>query len=194
MSGWLTARAWRGYRQEGFPAGSWEADGEVLRAIPGAPPVSLISRERFGDFDLTFEWRVPVGGNSGLLYRVVEDDEEPWQSGPEMQLLDDFNHPDGRVPETSCGALYGIFAPRAPRPCPPGLFNIARIHVEGWHVEHWLNGVKVLSYDLGSPEFRARLARSKFRRCPRYARAREGHLVLQHHGDDVRFYNLRIEP
>ncbi len=190
---WLTARDWRGYRRDDFPAASWVVEKDRLGAIAGAEPVSLISRERFGDFDLSFDWRVAVGGNSGVLYRVTEEEDEPWQTGPEMQLLDNANHPDGRVPETSCGALYGILAPRQAPPCPAGLFNVARIRMTGTRIEHWLNGVQVLSCDLADADLRERIARSKFRDCPRFARAPAGHIVLQHHGTDAAFYNLRID-
>src|SRR5688572_18391656 len=152
----LDSGAWRGYRLDRFPHESWAVEGRGLRGLPQPRGISLVSRERFGDFDLSLEWRLPVGGNSGVMCRVTEEDAAPWQSGPEMQLLDDANHPDGRVPETSCGALYGLYAPRAVPTCAPGLYNIARISVHGSRVEHWLNGVRVLACDLASDEFQAR--------------------------------------
>jgi hypothetical protein len=189
----LGPSAWRGYRLAAFPAACWAIEGDMLHALPVPEPVSLISRQRFGDFDLSLEWRLPVGGNSGVLYRVTEDCEAPWQSGPEMQLLHDAGHPDGRMPETSCGALYGLLAPRNVPLCPPGLFNIARVTVRGWYVEHWLNGVRVLACDMAGADFRERLARSKFGAFPQFARAAEGHIVLQHHGSAAWFYNVRLE-
>lgn len=189
----LTQNAWRGYRQPDFPSRSWAIDGGFLHALAGTEPVSLISRETFADFDLSLEWRLPVGGNSGILYRVTEDYEAPWQSGPEMQLLGGSSHPDSRVPETSCGAVYGIYPPGEVPQCSAGLFNIARVSVRGFRVEHWLNGVHVLSCDMASAEFRARIAESKFRHYPRFARATEGHIVLQHHGSEAWFYNIRLE-
>jgi hypothetical protein len=188
----VTSSVWRGYRLEGFPEESWAVEGPVLRALPKAKPVSLVSRERFADFDLSWQWRLAVGGNSGLMYRVSEEAEAPWQSGPEMQLLDDANHPDGRVPDTSCGALYGLYAPQGAPPCPPGRYNVARIRAQGSRVEHWLNGVRVLACDLASEDFRARVASSKFKAFPQFAQHRQGHLVLQHHGSEVCFRNIRI--
>jgi hypothetical protein len=193
MDSFLTRDAWRGYRRADFPAASWAIEGEELHALAGAEGVSLISRQRFGDFDLSLQWRLPVGGNSGILYKVTEDYAAPWQSGPEMQLLDNAGHPDGRAPETSCGALYALQAPREVPSCPPGLFNVARISVRGSRVEHWLNGVRVLLCDLASAELRARVADSKFRDFPQFARAVEGHIVLQHHDTDAWFYDVRIE-
>lgn len=189
----LTPSAWRGYRRADFPARSWAAEGETLHALAGAERVSLVSRRRFADFDLSFEWRLLAGGNSGVLYKVLEDGEAPWQSGPEMQLLDPEAQPDAQLPETSCGALYGLQAPSGGAGCHRGLFNIGRISVRGSHVEHWLNGMRLLECDLESPQFRARVARSKFCDFPQFARAAQGHIALQHHGTEAWFYNIRIE-
>jgi hypothetical protein len=188
----LDCSAWRGYRLAQFPAESWREEAETLHALADGPAVSLISRQCFGDFDLSFEWRLPVGGNSGLLYKVTEDREASWQSGPEMQLLDNGAHPDGRVPETSCGALYGLYAPQGNVLCPAGLFNIGRVSVRGFRVEHWLNGIRVLACDLSSHDFRLRVSRSKFCGLPRFACAAEGHIVLQHHGTAAAFRNIRL--
>jgi hypothetical protein len=189
----LTYGAWRGYRRADFPGTSWEVEGDILHARPGTDAVDLISRECFGDFDLSLHWRLPLGGNSGVFYRVSEELDAPWQSGPEMQLLDNAGHPDGRTPETSCGALYALQAAHDVPPCPPGLFNVARISVRGSQVEHWLNGVRVLCCDLADKAFQTRLARSKFSAFPQFARAADGHVVLQHHGTDAWFRNIRLE-
>jgi Domain of Unknown Function (DUF1080) len=189
----LTRSAWRGYRLDDFPTESWNVDEDALHALPGAKPVDLVSRQRFRDFDLSLHWRLPVGGNSGVLYRVTEERDVPWQTGPEMQLLDNSGHPDGRVPQTSCGALYGLLAPRHAPVCPPGMFNVARIRVHGPRVEHWLNGVRVLTCDTTSVAFWKRVQRSKFRNFPQFARSEEGNIVLQHHGTGAWFGNIRIE-
>lgn len=193
MSGtYLTRAEWRGYGLRGFPEDAWAAEGELLHALPGAA-VSLVSRQRFEDFDLSLHWRVPPGGNSGIFYKVIEDLEAPWQSGLEMQLLHNAGHPDGNTPETSCGALYGLQAPLGAPICPPGLFNVARISVRGSRIEHWLNGQRVVTCDIGSGDFRSRVARSKFRDLPRFAASACGHIALQHHGTEAWFRNIRIE-
>jgi hypothetical protein len=188
----LNSTTWRGYRLDAFPAECWAVEGDSLRALPHQRPIDLVSHERFADFDLGFEWRLAAGGNSGVMYRVSEEDEAAWQSGPEMQLLDDAGHPDGRVAETACGALYGLYAPQGAPACPPGVFNRARIRVQGTRVEHWLNCVRVLECDLADEGFRSRVARSKFKALPRFARSGEGHIVLQHHGSEAWFRNIRI--
>jgi hypothetical protein len=194
MDIFLGPAAWRGYRQADFPGDSWAVEDDALCVQPQGPQVDLISCERFGDFDLSFEWRLPAGGNSGLLYRVTEEYEAAWQSGPELQLLDDSVHPDGHVPETSCGALYGLYAPEGRRSCTAGLFNIARVSARGSSVEHWLNGARVLACDLASEDLRRRVSNSKFRQFPQFARAAEGHIVLQHHATAAWFRHIRISP
>lgn len=193
MEAWLGPAEWRAFRGADFPSRSWSVEGETLRALGAGPAVSLVSRRRFRDFDLHLEWRLARGGNSGILYKVTEEAEAPWQSGLEMQLLDNAGHPDARVPETSCGALYGLYAPEAAPACAAERFHSARIRVRGASVEHWLGGVRVLAFDTASEDFSARVARSKFQRYPAFGQAREGHIVLQHHGSDAWFRALRIE-
>ncbi len=128
------------------------------------------------------------------MYRVAEapELETVWQSGPEYQVLDDARHPDGRRPETSAGACYGLYP--APRGVvrPAGEWNEARIGVQGNHVEHWLNGQRVVSYELRSGDWEERVRRSKFATMPRYGREPRGHIALQDHGDRVAYRNIRI--
>ncbi len=192
MDAFLEISAWRGYRRADFPTESWTVEGDALCALANGPQVDLVTREGFGDFDLSFEWRLPVGGNSGVLYHVDESLEAAWQSGPELQLVHDSGHPDGRVPETSCGAIYGLMAPGKPAACHVGLFNVGRISVRGTQVEHWLNGVRVLACDLGDETFRRRVQQSKFAGYPRFAARPEGHIALQHHGTEACFRDFRI--
>jgi hypothetical protein len=90
----------RGYGMDGFPADRWVVEGGELRTVPGSG-IDLVTRDTYGDFELEFEWRVASGGNSGVMYRVVETAEPAWTTGPEYQVLDDELHPDGRTPTTS---------------------------------------------------------------------------------------------
>ena len=189
----LTAADWRGYSEAQFPHGSWSLDDNVLRALAAGPPVDLITRERFRDFQLHFEWRLPRGGNSGVLYRVAEQLEHAWQSGPEMQLLDDEHHQDGANALTSCGALYGLIAPWHDQRDIANTYHSSRIIVQGSRVEHWIDDTQVLGYDLRSEELRERIARSKFREWPQFATLEEGHIALQHHGTEAWFRRIRVE-
>ena len=181
--------AWRGYRSDQVPSGWQVVNGELTRVGPGG---DLITRDQFGDFELTIEWKVDEGGNSGIMYRVTEAAEETYQTGPEMQLLDDAGHPDGRSRLTAAGAVYGLYAAPAGVVQPAGEWNTARIVARGSDVQHWLNGTKVAEYELGSPEWSVRVAASKFKAWPGYGRAAAGHIALQDHGDRVAFRNIRI--
>ncbi|HEU5041618.1 MAG TPA: DUF1080 domain-containing protein, partial [Gemmatimonadales bacterium] len=147
------ADAWRGFKSDRLPPGWQVVEGALTRVAPAG---DIVTREQFGDFDLALEWRIGPGGNSGVFYRVSEAPEldQVWQSGPEYQVLDDAGHRDGARPRTSAGACYGLYP--APRGVvrPAGAWNETRILVRGRHIEHWLNGRKVVDYELGSPEWR----------------------------------------
>jgi hypothetical protein len=180
---------WRGYRMDSMPPGWQVVDGALTRVDSAG---DIITINQYGNFELALEWQVARGGNSGIFYRVSEDGEHPWLSGLEMQVLDDAEHPDGRSPLTSAGALYGIYP--APRGVvrPADQWNAARIVNNGNHVEHWLNGVKVVEAELGSPDWEARVRQSKFAKMPRYGRNSSGHLGLQDHGDRIAYRNIKI--
>jgi hypothetical protein len=190
----IAATQWRAWHGDEFPENSWYRDDEQLCAIVGAPRVDLISRERYGDFILRFEYALPVGGNSGVFYRVDESADLAWHSGPEMQLLDDEVHPDGAEPTTRNGALYGLLATQQATPIEPGSFMEGALKLRGADVEHWLGNRMVLSYRLDDPALHTRIESSKFADKPLFAQAQTGHIVLQHHGEAVRFRRLSIEP
>ena len=181
--------AWRGYRRDRVPAGWQVVDGALTRVGQAG---DLITREVFGDFELELEWMVAEGGNSGIMYRVTEEAAETYQTGPEMQVLDDARHPDGGSRLTSAGSVYGLYPAPAGVVKPAGEWNAVRIVVHGSQVEHWLNGVEVAAYQLGSTDWKARVAASKFRNWPGYGRAAAGHIALQDHGDRVAYRNIRI--
>lgn len=181
---------WHVYRQTGTPA-NWRAvDGTIERVADGG---DLVTDEQFANFDLTLDWKVAPGGNSGIVYRVADTGEETYETGPEMQILDDTRHPDGKSPLTSAGSNYGLYP--APRGVvkPAGEWNSIRLLVNGNHVEHWMNGVKVVEYELHSPEWNQKVAASKFKQWPAYGQAASGRLALQQHGAPVNFRNIRIQ-
>lgn len=185
-----TTSGWREFRQPSVSSG-WQAeDGSLVRMAEGAG--DIITNEKFGNFELALDWNVSEGGNSGIFYRVNEQADTIWKAAAEMQVLDDARHEDGKSPLTSAGALYDLIP--APRGIvrPAGQWNEARIVVNGDHTEHWLNGVKLLEYEWGSPDWNDRVAKSKFRAMPLYGRATKGNIGLQDHGDRVSFRNIRI--
>lgn len=184
-----TIDRWRGYGTQSVPPGWVIADGALTRAQPA---VDLVSVEEFANFELAFEWKISPAGNSGIMFRVVEGADPPYYSGPEMQILDNGGHADGQAPETSAGSNYALHAPTKDLTRPVGAWNAARLIVNQSHVEHWLNGEKIVEDQLGSPDWVARVAGSKFSAWPPYGKAATGRLVLQDHGDVVAFRNIKI--
>jgi hypothetical protein len=152
----------------------------------------LITRQQYASFELALDWRVSPGGNSGVMFHVVEDLERTYHSGPEMQILDNGGHRDGRNPLTSSGSNYALHAPPRDVTRPVGEWNTARLVVNGNHVEHWLNGEKVVDYELGTPEWIEKVAASKFNEWPRYGKAGRGHIAIQDHDSAVAFRNVKI--
>lgn len=184
-----TLEHWRGYSSEDIPAG-WEVDNGTLMFSPGKG--DLVTRESFKNFELQLEWKISEGGNSGVLYLAQLSDDPIYYSAPEMQILDDDRHQDGKDPLTSAGANYALHpAPRGVV-APAGDWNTVRIRHQDGQVEHWLNGEKIVEYTLGSADWESRVAASKFSEWPDYGRAREGFIGLQDHGNNVWFRNIRI--
>jgi hypothetical protein len=184
--------AWRGFKQESFPTDGWTIEDGALKAVASGKRIDIITKEKFSNFELELEWRVSPGGNSGIFYHVSEGPEQVWYTGPEMQVLDDSAHNDGKNEKTSAGSLYALMAPTGKVLRPVGEYNKVRLLVRGNHVEHWLNGKKIVEYDLGSDALKELIAASKFKSMPQFAREKEGHIALQHHGDDVWFRRIRI--
>ncbi len=184
-----TIAGWRGFKKDSMPAGWQVVDGSLARVAPAG---DIMTRDKYRDFELTLEWNISVGGNSGIFYRASEDDSEIYWSAPEMQVLDDAKHPDGLSRLTAAGADYDIYPSPAGVVKAAGEWNQVRLVVKGNHVEHWLNGVKVVEYELGSPDWEARVKASKFAPHVHYGRNREGYIGLQDHGDRVAYRDIKI--
>src|SRR6185295_11682107 len=160
-----TMSAWRGYKSDSVPSGWSVANGTITKTVGTR---DIVSREQFGYFELELEWKIGSGGNAGIFYRGTEEYDHIYWSAPEYQLLDDANAPDGRSRLTSAGADYGLYPSPAGILKPAGEWNSTRIVVRGNHVEHWLNGQKLLEYEFGSADWQARVKASKFAVWPNY--------------------------
>jgi hypothetical protein len=184
-----TLAGWRGFTSPTPPAG-WKAEeGTLFRAGSGG---DLMTVEQFEDFELRLEWKLAERGNSGIFFHAVTEGDEIWHSAPEMQVLHNAGHKDGAVPETSAGSNYALHAPVRDVTRPVGEWNDVRLLVKGPHVEHWMNGVKLLEYELWSPDWEKRVKASKFGKIPMYGRAKIGHIGLQDHGDPVWYRNIKV--
>ena len=183
--------AFRGYRMETVPSG-WTIEGETLTFDPEGERGDLMTREQYEDFELAWEWKMEPEGNSGVIYLVSEDYDAPWHTGPEYQLIDDDGYPGELNDVQRTGSNYDVNAPTVDALNPPGEWNTSRIVVDGSHVEHWLNGQKVVEYELGSDRWEAEVAETKFAEFPDYGRNAQGHIVFQDHGDPIWFRNIRV--
>ena len=180
----------RGFKKDSVPAGWTIEEGNLTRTGPGG---DIITREQYDDFELELEWKVQPNGNSGIFYNVAEEGyDQVWQTGPEMQILDDERHYDGKNRLTCAGSNYALHAAPEGVVHPAGQWNKARIVVCGDDVEHWLNGVRVVSYRLHSTSWNELVAGSKFKDMPDYGTRDSGHIALQDHGDVVSYRNIRI--
>jgi hypothetical protein len=193
---------WRGFHNDKAPAGWMIEDGCISR-IAGKVPTGqqdgdLITVDQFENFEFTLEWKISKGGNSGIKY-LVSETLPPTGRGAisfEMQVLDDDNHPDAKQGingNRKASALYDLMPPNDKKKLKPvGEFNQVRLVVKGNHIEHWLNGEKVLEFERGSEAFKALVAQSKFKTQPLFGTFAKGHMLLQEHGDKVWYRNIKI--
>ena len=200
-----TLRGWRGLGYSGVPAGHWTVEDGAIKKIASATIAAGADGRR-----PAWDWKMTPVGNSGMKYNVSEElstgqpsnvlrpaTGSPREShsaiGFEYQMIDDDRHSDGKLPTHRSGALYDLITPSAnKRLMPIGEWNHSVIVFNGAHGEHWLNGVKVVEYELGSARLDSALAASKFRTISWYAQRRTGHVVLQDHGDEVWFRNIKL--
>ena len=185
-----TLNGWRPYA--GKPAGGWEVKDGLLHAIAKVKGSELITEKKYHDFELSWEWKLPVAGNNGVKYFVTE--KRTKSPGHEYQMLDDDGHPDGKKgANRQTAAFYDVLPPAADKPVrKPGEWNQLRIVVRGNTVEHWLNGKNVLTYVLGSPEVKAGIAKSKFSKDAGFGDKIDGHIMLTYHQDDCWYRNIKL--
>lgn len=185
---------WRAFGSERRPGPGWKVEKGVLRKLEKIPGGDIVTKRKFKDYILDWEWKISEKGNNGIKYLV--DESRPNAPGPEYQMIDDGRHPGGRKnTKHRTAGLYDIFPPAEDKLLKPaGEWNRSRIIVRGNRVEHWLNGAPVLTYELGSPELAAAIAKSKFRNAKGFGTKTEGHIMLTDHIDACSFRNIKIRP
>jgi hypothetical protein len=185
---------WLGYGMDAaentWPA-NWEFADGVLHAKGGGN--DLKTRDEFGDFDLRFDWKISPKGNSGVMYRVSQETDPAYFTGPEYQVIDDVGNEDAVSPDTSSASCYALYAPNKQMAKPAREWNEGRIIVKDNHVEHYLNGEKVTEYKLGSDDWNKRVAGSKFGEWKKFGKNSQGVIDLQDHGNEVWYRNVRIK-
>ena len=183
--------AWRGYRRDTLPDAGWEIKDGTIRTVPKAKGGELITRQKFDDFEFTWEWRVAPRGNNGVKYFVTED--RPKSPGHEYQMIDDAGYPGKLGQNHRTADFYDVLPAAADKPVrPAGEWNSSRIVVNGARVEHWLNGKNVLTYELGSDPVKAGIETSKFKGHAGFGEKIAGHIMLTYHQDECWYRNLKI--
>ena len=187
-----TSAGWHRFHERAFPEKGWVVEDGWLHCL-GQGGGDIVSESEFEQFELQWEWKLVLGGNSGLKYFVLDRRKNPL--GHEYQMLDDEKNEDGHLAQGKrvTAAFYDVLKPDVKTPVRPmGEVNQSRVLVRGNHVEHWLNGVKVLEYECGSERIQKAVSESKFKTTPGFGNRVKGHILLQDHGSDVWFRDIRI--
>lgn len=197
-----TTDGWRGAKRADFPPSGWEIRNDMLcvqksDGRESANGGDIVTTRKYKDFELVADFEITEGANSGIKYFVDPDMNKGEGSaiGCEFQILDDQRHPDAKLGvkgNRKLGSLYDLIPAPDNKPFRPGQFNTARIVVKGNHVEHWLNDVKLIEYDRNNQEWNALVAYSKYRDWPNFGNSESGYILLQDHGDEVHFKNIKI--
>jgi hypothetical protein len=185
-------QGWHSFKKKSFPTSGWVVKDGWLQCL-GTDGGDLLSDGDYDQFDLEWDWKIEPAGNSGLKYFVLES--RASALGHEYQMLDDDKNPDGKVAQGKhvTASFYDVLKPTVPPPTKPvGQINHSRILIQGDHIEHWLNGVKVLEFECGSEAVKAAVAQSKFKSVSGFGTRVKGHLLLQDHHSQVWFRNLKI--
>lgn len=189
-----TMTGWRSYQNK--QTDNWDVkNGELYCKEEGVTKrADLITTDNFENYELQIDWKISPKKNSGIIYMVTEGNGATYESGPEYQLIDDIGYPGKLSDKQLSGSNYDMNAPSAKVAKPAGEFNHTKIVINKGHVEHWLNGTKVVEYQLWSPEWEQTKANSKWKDVKPYGMSKAGHIALQDHGGGVAFKNIKIKP
>ena len=179
---------WRSYGKPEFPKRGWVVEDGCLHLLPNGDGGNIITKAEFTDYELAWEWRIAPKANNGIKYLVTE--RRPDSPGHEYQMIDEATTTD---PKSRTATFYDVLPTQTKiHVKPPGEWNLSRVLIQGNHVEHWLNGEKVLAYELGSPEVKAALAKSKFKNDAGFGEKIKGHIMLTDHHGETWYRNIKI--
>lgn len=192
-----TTEGWKGYNADQFPEKGWVVSDGMLTVSSDGGGGDIITDKKYGNFILKLEWKVQEAGNSGIFYRAMEQPTQPiYWSAPEMQVLDNINHPDAEMGvdgNRKAGSLYDLIPAKPQNANPHGEWNSVKIVADGPKIVHWQNGEKVVEYELWTNAWYEMIRNSKFQSHPEFGDARSGYIGLQDHGDTVNFRNIKIK-
>jgi hypothetical protein len=183
-----TTDGWRNYKKQDVNPGWKVVDGELTREDKGAG--DIITKDMYGSYELSLEYKISKGGNSGVIICVTEEENTPWMTGPEIQVQD---NQDGHDPQKA-GWLYQLYKPDTDATKPVGEWNQIRLVMTPQKSEVFMNGTKYYEFVQGSPDWDERVAKSKFGKMPKFGKATQGHICLQDHGNLVAYRNIKIKP
>lgn len=187
-----STQGWRSFGKKSFPEKGWIVKDGELQLESGSKAGDIVTEEKFSDFELSWEWKLPAGANNGIKYFILE--ERGSAIGHEYQMIDE-KAGDSSNPKHKTATFYDVLPTTIPAPQKPaGEWNHSRVIVRGNHVEHWLNGEKVLEYELGSDAVLAAVQKSKFKTVEGFGKKQTGHILLTYHNDPVSYRNIKIRP
>jgi hypothetical protein len=183
------ASQWRGYKMDKLPDG-WKVENGALVRHEGP---DIVTKEEYESFELQIDWKISEGGNSGVMFKVQETDGPPYVTGPEAQILDNVKGGDPQ----KAGWMYALYPASVDTTKPVGEWNhfvlkCQKTPAGTYKCEHWMNGTKYVEYEIGSEDWNARVAKSKFAKMPGFGKSAKGHICLQDHGAEVAFRNIKI--
>jgi len=191
----ITLNGWRGFKSDSIGSG-WTVDNGSLKSLGKGGDLGgdIITDKEYESFDLKLEWKLSKGGNSGILFHVLEGNYPTvYATGPEYQLIDDIGYPGKLEDWQSCGANYAMNVPENPKIKPALEWNTSELIVNGPHVIHYLNKSKVVEYDMWTDEWKKNVQNGKWKDYPAYGLAKKGHIALQDHGSEIWFRNIKIK-